>query len=365
MKILVTGADGFIAKNLIVRMRANGIEYYEYRKSSNFKELEDLLCKSDIVFHLAGVNRSDNNNDFKEGNVDLTKSIVNILLESNKKKKIIFSSTSRAEEDTKYGQTKLAAEEEIKKLAKKKNINIEILRLPNIFGKWSRPDYNSVVATFIHRIQRNLPITLINPKNNLDLLYIDDLVDYFIEQIESGSDKSIDFNPITSKISVEDLLKKIEYFNNNSPVLDVGIGFDRKLYATFLSFKDPNQFKEPLSPNIDHRGSFTEIIKSSKSGQFSYFTALPGITRGGHYHETKNEKFIVVNGKAKFRFKNMSTDEKHEIVCSSKNPEMVESIPGWAHDITNIGSTELIVLLWSNEIFDPIYPDTYSYNLGE
>ena len=365
MKILVTGADGFIAQNLIVRMRANGIEYYEHRKSSNFNELEELLVKSEIIFHLAGVNRSDDDADFEEGNIDLTKNIVKSLLKSNKKKKIIFSSTSRAEEDTKYGQTKLAAEEEIKRLNKKNNINFEILRLPNIFGKWSRPDYNSVVATFIYRTQRNLPIKLIDPKKNLDLLYIDDLIDYFFEQIESGPEKSIEFNPIISNISVEDLLKKIEYFNNSSPLLDVGIGFERKLYATFLSFKDPNKFKESLSPNIDDRGSFTELIKLSKSGQFSYFTAFPGITRGGHYHETKNEKFIVVNGKAKFRFKNMSTDEKHEIVCSSENPEMIESIPGWAHDITNIGKSELIVLLWSNEIFDPIYPDTYSYNLGD
>ena len=149
----------------------------------------------------------------------LLKSIVKVFWMSDQKKKIIFSSTSRAEEDTKYGQTKLAAEEEIKRLTEKKNINIEILRLPNVFGKWSRPDYNSVVATFIYRTQRNLPITLINPKNNLDLLYIDDLVDYFLEQIESGFDKNIDFNPVTSKISVEDLLKKIKYFYNNSPCI--------------------------------------------------------------------------------------------------------------------------------------------------
>tara|TARA_B100000925_G_C21978968_1_gene461390 strand:- start:79 stop:1176 length:1098 start_codon:yes stop_codon:yes gene_type:complete len=365
MKILVTGSDGFIAKNLILRIRACGYEYYEYKRSSNPNELGHLLDKSDIIFHLAGVNRSTNDLDFEEGNINLTQNIVESLLMSDQKKKIIFSSTSRAEEDTKYGHTKLAAEEEIKRLAEKKNINVEILRLPNVFGKWSRPDYNSVVATFIYRTQRNLPIKLINPKNNLDLLYIDDLVDYFLEQIESGPGKNIDFNPVISKISVEDLLKKIKYFYNNSPLLDVGIGFDRKLYATFLSFKDPNQFKESLSPNIDDRGSFTEVIKSSKSGQLSYFTATPGITRGGHYHETKNEKFIVVNGKAKFRFKNMSTDEKHEIVCSSENPEIVESIPGWSHDITNIGTSELIVMLWSNEIFDPTYPDTYSHNLGD
>lgn len=366
MTVLITGSEGFIGSNLTKRLDFLKIDYLSFTKSNSIEELVSMIEGCDCIIHLAGTNRSPDDSKFVEVNVNLTSKIVKTLLTSgNKRKKILFASSTKADEDSIYGKTKRKAEDLISSLDANQNVAYQNLRLPNIFGKWCKPDYNSVVATFMFRIQRNLPITISNPATKVELLYIDNLIDFLVSSIQAPIELILEFKPRVSKISLQELYAKCKYFNENLPIANVGMGLDRQLYATFLSYKDKEKFTTLLSPNYDDRGSFTEIMKTVNSGQFSFFTAKPGITRGGHYHNSKNEKFLVVQGCALFRFKNIKTGEIHKIETTSSEPILVETIPGWAHDITNIGRDTLIVFLWANEIFDIENPDTFSYSLEE
>lgn len=364
MNILVTGSEGFIAKNLIHHLKYTEHDILEFNRNTS-SDLKNLVEKADVIFHLAGSNRPSNDDGFLHDNVELTGKLVDILCKSDSVKKVFFSSSIQASQNNMYGQSKLLAENQFTKLAESKTIYYQILRLPNIFGKWCKPNYNSVVATFCYNIINGITLNVTDPKKVLNLLYIDDLVRYFLKNLEIELDKFLPEDFPIYKISLGELEAKIKNFQENKDIVsNVGSGLERALFATYLAYISPDSFSLPLELHSDPRGTFVEAFKTSKSGQISFFTAKPGITRGGHFHHTKNERFLVIHGSANFRFLNMDTQERYEIKVSAKQPIIVQTIPGWAHDITNIGQEDLLVLLWANEIFDKNIPDTYMVDLG-
>jgi UDP-2-acetamido-2,6-beta-L-arabino-hexul-4-ose reductase len=373
MKILITGADGFIGKNFKLRLSEQSQhETRLFSRNNSAKDLDALLDEVDFVFHFAGVNRPSNLNDFVTDNTnitdDLCRAISNLYDKTGKIISLIFTSSTQSSKNTPYGESKLASERIILSLSASHKAKVHILRLPNIFGKWSKPNYNSVVATFCHNIARNIPIQIDDPSTLITLVYIEDLIDSFVkitdgeipkEDIESSLISSLEY-----QIKVGELASLIQEFKNSreSLVLEkTGEGLEGALYSTYVSFLPTKDFKYSIPSYKDDRGSFTEMVKTKENGQFSFFTAHPGVTRGCHYHNSKTEKFLVVKGRALFKFKNIATCETHEVETSDDASEIVESIPGWAHSITNIGSEEMIVILWANEILDKNKPDTYRY----
>ncbi len=368
MNILITGSKGFIGTNVKLYLSSlNGINIFEYNRDIDRHLLDVFIKKSDIILHFAAVNRPKFKEEFYENNLKLTKEIIQLLKNSKHPLKLIFASSTQVYDKTEYGKIKLAEEKLILKINSKKNVTTKILRIPNVFGKWSKPNYNSVVATFCYNVARDIKIKITDPEKNLNLIYIDDLV---------AKINSLIFNDKSDQIFVESfktanitlgkissLIKSFKKSREDLKILKVGTGFERALYATYLSYLPKKDFSYNLTEYSDIRGKFVEILKTKNSGQFSYFTAKPGITRGNHYHHTKNEKFLIVRGVGKFLFKNMIDGEKKELIVSEKKSEIVETIPGWAHNITNIGSEELIVLIWANEVFDKNLPDTYMEEL--
>ena len=364
MNILVTGAKGFIGKNLINYINDNyDFNIIEFGKNEDLNFLENKLIKSDFIIHLAGVNRAKDKKLFNEINVNLTKYICDILTKNSLNKPMIFSSSTQYNLDNEYGRSKLEAENILKRFSTNNHNPIYIFRLPGVFGKWAKPNYNSVVSTFCHNIANNKEIIINEPDKELHLVYIDDVVRAFCNLIRNKN-KDLSYQRIVPeyKITLKDLAHKIKRFNNQRKNLfidQVGKGFNRKLYSTFISYINENDFAYSLPEYKDERGKFVEILKNEYSGQFAYFTANPGFTRGGHYHNTKTEKFIVISGEARFNFKNLITGKNHEILVKGNEPKVIDSIPGWVHNITNIGNEELKVILWSSEIFDKKNPDTY------
>jgi UDP-2-acetamido-2,6-beta-L-arabino-hexul-4-ose reductase len=364
LKILITGSKGFIGKNLATRLKEiRTLEILTYERKDNLKALDDLVIDSDIIFHLAGENRPKNTSDFTKSNVELTNYICSQIVKSNKKIPIIFSSSIQVNYDNFYGKSKLEAEEEIKILNKETDNPAIIYRLPGVFGKWSKPNYNSVVATFCYNTIMNLPIDINNPEKELALIYIDDLVSNFIEKINQKKIHGLSYEKVTPEysITVKELSEQIKSFNNSRSNLiyeEVGVGFKRALYSTFVSYFPPDYFIYNLPSHNDNRGNFVEMLKTSKSGQFSYFTAKPGVIRGEHYHHTKTEKFLIIKGSGKFNFRNIINNQTHELYTSGIKPQIVQTVPGWTHNIENIGKDDLVVMLWANEIFDPNVPDT-------
>lgn len=364
-KILVTGSDGFIAKNLILRLsEAGNYTIIPFSKKHDLNNLSDLIEQSDFIFHLAGENRPKKKEDFVVNNVHLTKEICKIIKSKEKKVPIVFSSSIHALSDSEYGKSKLDAEKFIADLIKTNKGSAFIFRLPGIFGKWCKPNYNSVVATFCHNIANGKEVEISDSSNELTLCYIDDLVSDLINTIDL-KDEGLKYKDVTvsKKITLGALHEMIISFRktrDNHIIGGVGSGFERALYSTYISYLPPSKFSYSLKENVDERGSFVEMLKTKSSGQFSYFTSKPGITRGEHYHHTKTEKFLVLQGKARFRFRNIISNEEYEIFTDDRKPIIVETIPGWSHDIKNIGDDILIVMLWANEIFDADHPDTYS-----
>ena len=364
MKVLVTGAEGFIGKNLVVRL--NELSNFDVIKSVR-SDSEDILrtqlANADAVIHLAGENRPKDLNDFNVGNAQLTDIICELLTELELKIPILFSSSTQASQDNDYGISKKLAETSIENYSKLSGNSAAIYRLPGVFGKWCKPNYNSVVATFCYNIAHGLEIRVNDPDYLVKLVYVDDVVDSFIEWLHGPFLNGLSRNTIDPeyKISLGELAKIIEEFPNSRKSLvseRVGGGFLRSLYSTYVSYLPPNKFEYSVPCHVDERGAFVEMLKTKDSGQFSFFTAHPGITRGGHYHHTKTEKFLVIKGNAHFRFRHILTDEVFAFDTSGKIPTIVETIPGWSHDITNNGDDELIVMLWANEIFDHDNPDT-------
>ena len=361
--ILITGSDGFIAKNLIAHLKDSPKAYnlLLFNKRNNFSDLESMLSKADFVFHLAGENRPDNINDFKKNNTELTRTICNIANNINPVP-ICFSSSIQALKSNDYGLSKLEAEKLLLDYEQRTSKRVFIYQLPGIFGKWSRPNYNSVVSTFCHNIAKDIEIDIHDPSHKIDIVYVDDLIKSFVGLL-SDECKSQYVNLSTVyNISLGSLAKLIKGFHTSRKkffVDEVGSGLKRALYSTYLSYLPKEDFIYDNLVNVDKRGIFTEIIKTNNCGQVSFFTAKPNITRGIHYHHTKTEKFVVIQGEASLRFKNILTEESFTINVSSKKIQTIDTIPGWAHDITNTGSDELIVVLWANEIFDNNNPDTF------
>lgn len=369
MKVLVTGSGGFIGKNLVVRLKERGdIEVLTFARGDSQEELFSKVAQADFVFHLAGVNRPKDVAEFEEGNTDLTKILCQAVSETGRPIPFVYASSVQAEHDNAYGTSKLAAEQALLELATRTNAPIWIYRLPNIFGKWCRPNYNSVVATFCHNIVHGLPIDINNPDAPLRLAYIDDVATALISHLGQAATGAsfVQVAPIY-ETTVGELAAHLHAFKRSRTDLvlePVGQGFLRALYATYISYYPPGDFAYPLVRHEDRRGSFAEMLKTKDSGQVSFFTAHPGVTRGGHYHHTKNEKFLVVQGKALFKFRHIVTDERHELKTSCDNLQVVETVPGWSHDITNIGEDTMVVMLWANEIFDPKRPDTKNYEVS-
>ncbi|MEZ2691707.1 NAD-dependent epimerase/dehydratase family protein [Psychrobacter faecalis] len=365
MNILVTGSNGFIAKNLIQFLsEQQEINILSFNRQSSDDDLADAIEKADWIVHLAGVNRPLNEQEFIEGNISLTQKIANLLIESNKKTPIILSSSIQAERDNAYGQSKLGGEQVLLDLQQNHGNPVYICRLANVFGKWSRPNYNSAVSTFCHNIANDLPIQINDPEAIIRLVYIDDVIETFWKMIQGSytPDQHFLIEP-EYQITVGHLADTLQAFKNSRntlTTLSVGTGLTRALYSTYLSFLKPNQFDYTVPKHGDERGVFVEMLKTPDAGQFSYFTAHPGITRGGHYHHSKTEKFLVIKGKALFKFKHIITDEYYELETSGEEARIVETVPGWTHDITNIGDDEMVVMLWANEIFDREKPDTYA-----
>ena len=361
--VLVTGANGFIGKNLIVHL--NEHEHFKvlsFTRHNSIDELQGLVDQADTVVHLAGENRPQNLSAFEIVNSGLTQLLCDAIRSSKRIIPLLFASSMQAEQNNPYGKSKLIAEQSVELLANQTGNPVYIYRLPNVFGKWCKPNYNSVVATFCFNIANNIPIQINDSLAPLRLVYIDDVVSDFLNVIQKTS-HGISRPTIKPEYTTTlgEIAEQIYAFKDcRSSLISelVGGGLVRALYSTYMSYLNPEKFSYSLTQNIDDRGVFVEMLKTKNSGQFSYFTAHPGITRGGHYHHSKSEKFLVILGEARFRFRNIATDESYEIFISGEQPKVVDTVPGWSHDITNVGKEKLVVMLWANEIFDRNNPDT-------
>ena len=360
--VLVTGANGFIGKNLRIRLDEQpDLETLSFDRNDSVESLKTLVAMADSIVHLAGENRPTDVADFFHNNTDLTKTLCDAIQSTGRNIPLIFTSSVQVQNDSPYGQSKLASEKMIENFVRKTDNSAVIYRLVGVFGKFCRPNYNSVVATFCNNISRGLPIQISDPNLVLELAFIDDVINELLQALFT------DFQGLvwgevsqTYRISLGDLAKKISAFDNCRSSLiteQVGTGLTRALYSTYISCLPPERFVYDLTPHSDTRGTFVEMLKTKESGQFSFFTVLPGVTRGSHYHHSKTEKFLVVKGTAKMRFRQLITNETCEVILSSATPQVMDTIPGWVHDITNIGDTEAIVMLWANEIFDQVNPD--------
>lgn len=366
-RILVTGANGFIGKNLVVRLHelAN-TTVRTFVRGDDMARFPQIVAQVDAVIHLAGENRPAYEDSFSKVNAGLTSALCDAIEQefatTGRRVPLVLASSTQAERDNCYGRSKLAAEKAVHALAEATGNPCVVFRLPGVFGKWCRPNYNSVVATFCYNLARNLPIQINNPDTSVNLVYVDDVVNALLNTLEVpllGYAQAVVEPEFT--ITLGELAVRIKAFTQSRLTLiseRVGTGLVRALYATYMSYLPNENFSYELQRYADPRGVFVEMIKTPDCGQFSYFTVYPGITRGGHYHHTKTEKFLVIKGEALFRFRHLLTDEFVELRTSGTTPEVVDTIPGWAHDITNVGNDEMVVILWANENFDREKPDT-------
>lgn len=359
--LIVTGADGFIGRNLCLRVsELAGWSTIPLTRSSAAADWSDAVLRGDVVIHLAGVNRPPEPSGFA-GNPDSVAQLTDAIRQAGRSIPIILASSAKASERSEYGASKNAAEDLVLAHARENATAVALFRLPNVFGKWCRPNYNSAVATFCHNVARGLPVRIDDPDARLTLVYIDDVVETFIKLAETSFETGYHHVEPQYEASVGELAAIIQGFRADraeNMIAEVGYGLRRALYSTYVSYLPKEEFSYPIATYGDARGVFSEMLKTRTSGQFSFFTALPGVTRGGHYHHSKTEKFLIVHGAACFRFRHMLTGETFEIHTSAERPEVVETIPGWAHDVTNVGDDVMVSMLWANEIFDRSRPDT-------
>jgi UDP-2-acetamido-2,6-beta-L-arabino-hexul-4-ose reductase len=366
MKILVTGAKGFIGKNLIAELKNRGFtEIFEYDLDTD-PSLIDIYCKdAGFVFHLAGVNRPKNQDDFLKGNYGFTSELLHTLKKYGNQCPVMVSSSIQATLDNPYGKSKKAAEEIVFDYSRKTGAKVFIYRFPNVFGKWCKPNYNSAVATFCHNIAHDLPIQVNDPNTVLNLVYIDDVVNELIHALHGCPNMKDDrycYVPVVYTKTLGEIVELLYSFKASRDELSVpnmSDEFAKRLYATYLSYLPTDKFSYPLKMNIDQRGSFTEIIRTPDRGQFSVNIIKPGITKGNHWHHTKNEKFVVVSGKGVVRFRKVDSDEIIEYYVSGDKIEVVDIPTGYTHNIENIGDTDLVTFMWASEPFNPEIPDTY------
>ena len=378
MKILVTGAKGFIGRNLVSQLHniqlgkvenvslSVGLTIFEYDVDSDPVELE-LYCKdADFVFNLAGVNRPKDPTEFMQGNFGFTSVLLDTLKKYHNTCPVMLSSSIQAILDNPYGESKRAGEKLLFDYSRETGANVLIYRFPNVFGKWCRPNYNSVIATFCHNIAHDLPIQVNDPNVLLSLVYVDDVVDELIAALTGNAHCEGDYYivPTIHTVTLGKVVELLHSFKESRKTLDVpnvGDPFTKKLYSTYLSYLPQNQFCYPLKMNVDNRGSFTEIIRTSDRGQFSVNISKPNITKGNHWHHTKNEKFVVVSGRGVVRFRDMNdpTSKVIEYLVSGENIEVIDIPTGYTHNIENLGDTDMVTFMWCNECFDSTHPDTF------
>lgn len=365
MKILITGSNGFIGKNLVAELKNQGYDdLLLVDRQTTDDELKKYTSQADFVFHLAGINRPQTDEEFREGNVDFTDKLINYLKVSDKKAPIMVSSSIQAELDNLYGISKREGEEIIKSYGKEYSIKTMIYRFPNVFGKWSKPNYNSAIATFCYNISHDLPIQVNNRETLLELVYIDDVVKELINCLSDKESRTQDFCfvPTTHKQTlgwIVDTIKSFKESRENLVLPDFGDDFTKKLYSTYLSFLSEDDFSYELKMNVDNRGSFTEFLRTTNAGQVSVNISKPHIVKGNHWHHTKNEKFLVVSGEGVIRFRKPDEDSIIEYFVSGEKLEVVDIPVGYTHNIENLGDKDMVTVMWVNEPFNPNEPDTY------
>ncbi|MFI3283605.1 MAG: NAD-dependent epimerase/dehydratase family protein [Erysipelotrichaceae bacterium] len=375
MKILITGSNGFIGENLISQLNniqqgktkhpLNGlIEIFEYDQHTSKLDLERYTKECEFVIHLAGVNRPKNEEDFMNGNFGFTSELLALLKKHHNQSPILITSSIQALLDNPYGQSKKSGEDLMFAYGQENHIKTLVYRLPNVFGKWCRPNYNSAVATFCHNIAHGLDIMVNDPNVCMQLVYIDDVVNEFIDALIAKEHiaNGFGFIPTVHRVTLGEIVEHLYRFKDNRATLDVPNlrnEFEKVLYSTYLSYLPKESFSYSVKMKEDDRGSFTELIKTIDKGQFSVNITKPQITKGNHWHHSKNEKFVVVSGEAMIRFRKIGCDEIIEYHVSGKNIEVVDIPCGYTHNITNIGKEDLITFIWCNEIFDENHPDTY------
>ena len=384
MKILITGAKGFVGRNLVENLKnirdekdkthniSSDLEILEYDIDNTLEQLDEFCKKADFVFNLAGVNRPKNKEEFIEGNFGFASTLLENLKKHKNNCPVMLSSSIQATLEGRYagsdyGKSKLAGEELFKEYSKETGAKVLIYRFPNLFGKWCRPNYNSAVATFCNNIANDLPIQVNDRNTELELVYIDDLVEELLRAIENNETKDeygYCYVPEIHRASLGEIVDLLYSFKESRknlfiPNLTEG-SFEKKLYSTYLSYLDPKDFSYKLKMNVDNRGSFTELVKSSDRGQISINISKPGITKGQHWHNTKTEKFIVVAGTGIIQLRKIGTDEIVEYRVSGEEITIVDMIPGYTHNIINLSETEnLVTVMWCNECFNPNKPDTF------
>ncbi|MGX6980147.1 capsular polysaccharide biosynthesis protein CapF [Vagococcus elongatus] len=365
MNILITGAKGFIGRNLASELNNRGYhQLFLVDKDTSMGELEIFCQKADFVFHLAGVNRPKQETDFQAGNTGFTHTLLSMLEKNENKAPIMISSSTQADLDNPYGKSKSESENLIREYGEKNDVQTFIYRFPNVFGKWSRPNYNSAIATFCYNIAHELEITVNDPKVVLTLVYIDDLVNELLGVLEGKESREGDFCfvPVVYKQTLGWIAETIQSFKesrNNLQVPDMGNELTKKLYSTYLSFLPEADFSYELKMNVDERGSFTEFLRTANAGQVSVNISKPGIVKGNHWHHTKNEKFLVVKGNGVIRFRQLDSDEIISYFVSDDKLEVVDIPVGYTHNIENLGSEDMVTVMWVNEPFDPSKPDTF------
>lgn len=378
MNILITGAKGFVGKNLSEALKcvrdgkdktreiSADINLYEFDIDTPAEKLDEYCKDADFVYHLAGVNRPKNEMEFMEGNFGFTSKLLESLKKYNNKAPVMLSSSIQAALDNPYGKSKKAGEELIFNHGKENGVKTLVYRFPNVFGKWCRPNYNSAVATFCYNIAHDLPITVNDRNHMMTLVYIDDVVDELIRAAAGMENREGDYCRvgIEHKITlgeIADLLYSFKESRINKLIPDMSENsFSKKLYSTYLTYLDAENFSYKLKMNCDNRGSFTEVLRTLNAGQISVNISKPGITKGQHWHNTKNEKFVVVSGHGLIQLRQIGTDKVVNYEVSGEEITVVDMIPGYTHNIINLSDTEdLVTIMWCNERFDPNRPDTY------
>jgi UDP-2-acetamido-2,6-beta-L-arabino-hexul-4-ose reductase len=363
--VLVTGASGFIGKNLRVALgRCKDVEVLAFDLENPTEDLERMAAKADLVFHLAGVNRPKDPKEFTEGNADLTLRLCRALTQAGRKAGLVLSSSIQAAFDNPYGVSKKAAEEAVFAYAASTGSVAHVFRLPNVFGKWCRPNYNSAVATFCHNIARGLPITVDDPSKKIRLVYVDEVVKAFLGVLDGAPGLVCGYAtvPVEHEVTLGEIVRGIRSFRESrtTHVLpNMADAFQRALYATYLSYLPTDDLAYSLEKKADQRGMLAEVLKSSGAGQLFFSTTRPGFVRGNHYHDSKVEKFVVVHGQAIIRLQHLVTQELVEIAVDGRDLKVVDIPPGYTHNIENVGQDDVVTLFWANEMFDPSTPDAY------
>ena len=366
MNILITGARGFMGKNLRSALTGRYGDAHRLMLLDMPHTEDELLAaaaEADFVFHLAGVNRPTDPADFQKGNADFTRQLLTLLKERGKRPPVLLSSSIQAALENPYGQSKLSAEQAVADYGRETGSAVYLYRLPNVFGKWSRPNYNSAVATFCHNVARGLPITVNDPSVTLRLVYIDDVVEEFLRTMEGQPCREGEWCAVQPVHEVKlghmaELIQSFPALRDSLTAPDQSDPLVKKLYATYLSFLPPEDFSRPTVTHADQRGSFTELLHMGSRGQVSLNVSRPHITKGDHWHQTKHEKFIVLQGEGVIRFRKVGDSTVIAYKVSGENLTVVDIPTGYTHSIENTGDTDMLTLMWANEVFDPAHPDT-------